>query len=95
MVGGFISHLEQIWEEPDLRHFLERLSRVGRVVVYDKRGLGLSDRVGIPPSREEHVADALAVAHAAGARRMVVLSVSDGAPIGVQLAAEHPEQVGW
>lgn len=93
MVGGFISHVEQIWEEPDLLDFVEQLSRTARTTVYDKRGLGLSDRVGTVPSLEEHVADALAVAQAAGSGRRVVLAVSDGAPIGIQLAVKHPEQI--
>lgn len=93
MVGGFISHVEQIWEEPDIVSFVEQLSRAARIIVYDKRGLGLSDRVGTRPTLEEHVADALAVAHAAGSEQMVVLAVSDGAPIGIKLATEHPEQI--
>ena len=93
VIGGFISHLEQVWEEPDLVDFVDQLSRTARIIVYDKQGLGLSDRVGVTPSLEEHVADALAVAHAAGSVRRVVLAVSDGAPIGIQLAAEHPEQI--
>lgn len=93
MVGGFISHVEQIWEEPDFVEFVEQLSRAARIIVYDKRGLGLSDRVGTTPSLEGHVADALAVAQAAGSGRRVVLAVSDGAPIAIQLAVQHPEQI--
>src|SRR5262249_17473010 len=93
VIGGFISHVEQIWEEPDLVDFAEHLSRAARVIVYDKRGLGLSDRVGTTPSLQEHVADALTVAKAAGSVRSVVLAVSDGAPIGIQLAAQHPKRV--
>jgi pimeloyl-ACP methyl ester carboxylesterase len=85
--------VEQIWEEPDLVGFVEQLSRVARIIVYDKRGLGLSDRVGTTPSLEQHVGDALTIARAAGSTRTVVLSVSDGAPISIQLAAEHPEQI--
>jgi pimeloyl-ACP methyl ester carboxylesterase len=93
VIGGFISHVEQMWEEPDLVSFLEQLSRVARIIVYDKRGLGLSDRVGATPSLEQHVGDALAIARAAGSTRTIVLSVSDGAPISIQLAVEHPEQI--
>jgi DNA-binding SARP family transcriptional activator/pimeloyl-ACP methyl ester carboxylesterase len=93
VIGGFISHVEQIWEEPDLAAFLEQLSRVTRIIVYDKRGLGLSDRVGTTPSLDEHVGDALAIARAMGSTRTVVLSVSDGAPISIRLAVEHPEQI--
>jgi DNA-binding SARP family transcriptional activator/pimeloyl-ACP methyl ester carboxylesterase len=93
LIGGFISHVEQIWEEPALVSFIEQLSGAARIIVYDKRGLGLSDRVGTTPSLEEHVGDALAIARTAGSTRKVVLSVSDGAPISIQLAVEHPEQI--
>jgi pimeloyl-ACP methyl ester carboxylesterase len=92
-IGGFITHVEQLWEDPDFLGFVEQLSRAARVTVYDKRGLGLSDRVGTTPSLAEHVSDALAVAQTAGAVRPVVLAVSDGAPIAITLAVEHPEQI--
>jgi DNA-binding SARP family transcriptional activator/pimeloyl-ACP methyl ester carboxylesterase len=93
VVGGFISHIEQIWEEPDLADFFEQLSRTARVILYDKRGIGLSDRVGTKPSLVEHTDDALAIMHAVGSARCVVLAVSDGAPIAIRLAAQHPEQI--
>ena len=92
-IGGFITHVEQIWEDPDFLGFVDQLSRAGRVTVYDKRGLGLSDRVGTTPSLAEHVSDALAVTRATGAVRTIVLAVSDGAPIAITLAVQHPEQV--
>lgn len=92
-VGGFITHLEQLWEDPDLVRFYGRLGRTARVLIYDKRGVGLSDRTGAPATVEQQVADARAVMQAAGAERVVVFAVSDGAAVGISLAVRHPEQV--
>ncbi|HEX8032240.1 MAG TPA: alpha/beta fold hydrolase, partial [Ktedonobacterales bacterium] len=93
VVGGFISHLEQLWEESDLAGFLQQLSTVARVLLYDKRGVGLSDRVGTAPSLERQIGDALAIIHAARSPRVVILAVSDGAATAIQLAAQHPEHI--
>lgn len=92
-IGGFISHLEQIWEEPDLARFYGRLGEAARVMLYDKRGVGLSDRIGSPAALAQHVADARAIIRAAGSARVVVFAVSDGAAVAIPLAAQHPEQV--
>lgn len=92
-VGGFISHLEQLWEEPGFASFVQQLSTVARVILYDKRGVGLSDRVGTAPSLELQVGDALAIIHAARSPRVVILAVSDGAATAIQLAVQHPEHI--
>jgi pimeloyl-ACP methyl ester carboxylesterase/DNA-binding SARP family transcriptional activator len=92
-IGGFISHLEQIWEEPDLARFYRRLGEAARVIIYDKQGVGLSDRTGSPTTIAQHVADARAIMRAAGSRRVVVFAVSDGAAVAIPLAMRHPEQV--
>lgn len=92
-IGGFISHLEQIWEEPDLARFYRRLGEAARVIVYDKRGVGLSDRIASPATIVQHVADAQAIIRAAGSERVVIFAASDGAAIAIPLAAQHPEQV--
>jgi len=93
IVGGFISHLEQLWEEADLATFIQQLSTVARVILYDKCGVGLSDRVGTVPSRERQIADALAILRAAGSSRVVILAVSDGAATAIPLAVQHPEDI--
>jgi pimeloyl-ACP methyl ester carboxylesterase/DNA-binding SARP family transcriptional activator len=91
--GGFISHIEQLWEEPELARFYHQLGQFARIIVYDKRGMGLSDRVGAPVTSAQHVTDAQAVMRAAGATRVVVFAVSDGATLGITTAVLWPEQV--
>src|SRR5580704_39783 len=66
---GWISQVEQIWELPSLRRFFERLAAIGRVIQFDRRGTGLSDRVVGAHSLEQEVLDALAVLDAAGSER--------------------------
>jgi DNA-binding SARP family transcriptional activator/pimeloyl-ACP methyl ester carboxylesterase len=92
-VGGFISHVEQLWEEPDLARFYGQLGKTARVIIYDKRGVGLSDRIESQATVEQQVADARAIIRAAGSERVILLAVSDGATVAVTLAAQHPEQV--
>jgi DNA-binding SARP family transcriptional activator/pimeloyl-ACP methyl ester carboxylesterase len=92
-IGGFISHLEQVWEEPDLARFYGRLGEAARVIIYDKRGVGLSDRIGPPATVAQQVADAKAIIRATGSARVVVFAVSDGAAVAIPLAAQHSEQV--
>jgi DNA-binding SARP family transcriptional activator len=93
MIGGYISHLDQLWEQPDLARFYEQLSTKARVIVYDKRGVGLSDRVSVPPTMEQQVADAHAILEAVQSRRVLLFAVSDGTALGIQLALWHPQQV--
>jgi DNA-binding SARP family transcriptional activator/pimeloyl-ACP methyl ester carboxylesterase len=92
-IGGFITHLEQLWEEPDLARFYRRLSATARVILYDKRGVGLSDRIGSPATIEQQVADAEAIMRAAQSERVIILAVSDGATVATHVAAQHPQQV--
>jgi class 3 adenylate cyclase len=91
---GWISQVEQIWELPALRRFFDRLSAVGRVIVFDRRGTGLSDRVVAPHSLEQEVLDALAVLDAAGSERAALFTYLLGGLVGALLAAEHPERIG-
>ncbi|MBA3822979.1 MAG: alpha/beta fold hydrolase [Ktedonobacterales bacterium] len=93
IVMGFMSHLEQLWEDPDFADFVQQLSTLARVIIYDKRGVGLSDRTGIAPSTEDHIADALAILDAVRSPRAIVLGISDGAATGIQLAVQHPEHI--
>ena len=91
---GWISQIEQLWELPALRRFFDRLSAVGRVIVFDRRGTGLSDRVVAPHSLDQEVLDALAVLDAAGSERAALFTYLLGGLVGALLAAEHPQRIG-
>jgi class 3 adenylate cyclase len=90
---GWISHVEHMWELPALRRFLEAVARFARLIVFDRRGTGLSERIGRAPTQEEELADTLAVLDAAGSERVVVLTYALGGATGLLLAAQHPERV--
>jgi class 3 adenylate cyclase len=92
-VPGFVSHLELLWEEPSMARFLRRLASFSRLVVYDKRGQGLSDRPGRPPTLEESMDDLGAVMDAAGCGRAAIFGVSEGGPMSMLFAATHPARL--
>jgi pimeloyl-ACP methyl ester carboxylesterase len=92
-VPGFVSHLELIWDEPSVARFLRRLASFSRLVVYDKRGQGLSDRLGRPPTLEESMDDLGAVMDAAGCERAAIFGISEGGPMSMLFAASHPDRV--
>ena len=93
LISGFVSHLEQDWEDPRHALFLQRLGSMGRLIRFDKRGTGMSDRpLGIP-DLETRMHDVLAVMDAAGSRRAVVVGYSEGGPMAILLAAMHPSRV--
>jgi class 3 adenylate cyclase len=89
-VPGFVSHVELVWEEPALARFLRRLASFSRLVFFDKRGQGLSDRFGRPPTLEESMDDLRAVMDAAGCERPAVFGISEGGPMSLMFAASHP-----
>jgi len=91
---GWIAQIEQLWEAPANRRFLERLAGIGRLILFDSRGTGLSERVLESYSVEQEARDALAVLDAAGSERAAVLTYSLGGLVGAQLAADHPDRVG-
>jgi class 3 adenylate cyclase/alpha-beta hydrolase superfamily lysophospholipase len=93
-LSGWISQLEQLWEAPANRRFLERLTAIGRLILFDSRGTGLSDRVLDQYTVEQEVQDALAVLDAAGSERTAVLTYAHGGLVGAQLAADRPERIG-
>jgi pimeloyl-ACP methyl ester carboxylesterase len=78
IVPGFISNLEETWDSPNNAYWMERLSRFARVIAFDKRGTGLSDRVAALPNLDERMDDARAVMDAAGSERAVLLGISEG-----------------
>jgi DNA-binding SARP family transcriptional activator/pimeloyl-ACP methyl ester carboxylesterase len=93
MIPGWISHLELDWEEPTWVRWCERITSFARLVRFDKRGTGLSDRTAQIPTLVERMADALAVLNAAGLEQAHVMGWSEGGPLAVLLAVEHPERV--
>jgi class 3 adenylate cyclase len=93
LVPGFVSHVEVIWEDPAAARFLRRLTTFARLVVFDKRGQGLSDRPGRPPTLEESMDDLHTVMDAAGCGRAAILGVSEGGPMSALFAATYPDRV--
>ena len=92
-IPGFVSHLELMFEAPEAERYLGRLASFGRVVMYDKRGQGLSDRPPSPPTLEQSMEDARAVLDSAGVERAAVFGISEGGPMSTLLAASYPERV--
>jgi pimeloyl-ACP methyl ester carboxylesterase len=94
-IAGFVSNVELAWEEPLLARYFNRLARFSRLILFDKRGTGLSDRVPRSelPSLEERMDDVLAVLEAAGSERAAVMGHSEGGNLAVLYAATHPDRV--
>ncbi len=92
LVPGTVSHVELYWELPANEYLLKRLASFSRVIVFDKRGQGLSDRVA-NQTLEERVGDVLAVMDAAGSDRATVYGWSEGGQMSLMLAATYPERI--
>ena len=93
MVPGFVSHVEFTHELPGYTAFLRRLSTFARVVTFDKRGQGLSDRISGAPSLEQRMDDVRAVMDDIGSARAVVMGFSEGSAMSAMFAATYPERV--
>ena len=89
-VPGFVSHLEYQWEYPESARFFERLASFSRLICFDKRGTGLSDRVGGIPSLEQRMDDVRAVMDAVGSDRAALFGISEGGPMSLLFAATYP-----
>src|ERR1700722_16159199 len=92
LVPGTVSHVELYWELPVNEYLLKRLTSFSRVIVFDKRGQGLSDRVA-DQTLEERVGDVLAVMNAAGSERATIYGWSEGGQMSLMFAATYPERV--
>ena len=90
---GWVSHLEVMWELPELASFLDSLARLGRLIVFDKRGTGLSDRISGMATLEERAADIGAVMDAAKSDEATLIGWADGAAIAAMFASLHPTRV--
>ena len=93
MVPGFVSHVEFMHELTGYTAFLRRLATFARVVTFDKRGQGLSDRISGAPSLEQRMDDVRAVMDSIGSQRAVVMGFSEGSAMSVLFAATYPERV--
>lgn len=89
---GFVSHLEYAWEEPGYARYLRRLAAFSRLILFDKRGTGLSDRADGIASLADRMDDVRAVMDAAGSERAVIYGVSESAPLATLFAATYPDR---
>lgn len=93
VVPGFLSHVELAWRNEFDGALRKRLASFSRLIVFDKRGTGMSDRVAGIPALETRIDDVRAVMDAAGSRRAAVVGISEGAPMSILFAATYPERV--
>ena len=93
-VPGWVSHLEANWDEPTLVQFFEGLAAFSRLILFDKRGTGLSDRVpeAALPTLEQRISDVLTVCDAVGSGHASLIGISEGAPMCVLYAATYPQR---
>ena len=93
IMPGFVSHVERVWEHPSCRAFLVSLMALGRLIMFDRRGIGLSDRVGSDPSLEVTADDIGTVLRAARARRVVLFGASECGPACIKFAVDRSRLV--
>ncbi len=91
-VMGWVSHLDYFWREPSFARFLTRLASFSRLILFDKRGTGLSDRVSELPTLEQRMDDVRAVLEAVGSTRAALLGVSEGGPLCSLFATTYPDR---
>src|SRR4026209_1762846 len=94
VVHGWVSNIDACWDHPLFAHFLQRLATFSRVIQFDKRGTGLSDRVPINelPTLDQRMDDVRAVMDAVGSQRAALYGVSEGGPMCSLFAASYPEK---
>ena len=89
---GFVTHVESLWSEPGMARFLRAMGRFARVVMFDKRGTGMSDRVEKMPGMDQRVDDVRAVMDALKIERAVLMGASEGGSLAAYFAATHPQR---
>jgi len=92
LVPGWVSHVEYAWENSSFSRFLQRLASFSRLILLDRRGTGLSDRVAELPTLEERMDDVRAVMDAVGSERAALFGISEGGPMCMLFAATYPER---
>jgi DNA-binding SARP family transcriptional activator/pimeloyl-ACP methyl ester carboxylesterase len=93
IVPGLISHLDLWWEDPYAARFYRRMASLGRLIMFDKRDTGLSDRAVGEDTAEQRIEDVRAVMRASGSNRAVLFGYSEGGPMSILFAARYPERV--
>jgi pimeloyl-ACP methyl ester carboxylesterase len=91
-VPGFVSNVEATWLEPARAAFFRRLASFSRLVMFDKRGTGMSDRTSQIFTLEQRMEDVNAVLDAAGSKRAALFGVSEGGPMSILFAASYPQR---
>jgi len=93
-IPGFVSHLEHAWADARLSHFFKRIASFARLILFDKRGTGMSDPVPVQqlPTLEQRMDDVRAVMDAAGSQRAALVGVSEGGPLSLLFSAAHPDR---
>ena len=89
---GAYTHLDVFWELPAFRRYCERLAEFTRLILFDKRGMGMSDRVPGATTLEERMDDIGAILDAEGSERAAIMGESEGGPLAMLFAAAHPER---
>jgi len=92
LMPGFVSHIDNYWDQPGLNRYLCQLGSRARMAMFDKRGTGMSDKVDALPGMDERMDDVRAVMDAAGFETAFVMGVSEGGPLAALFAAHHPER---
>jgi pimeloyl-ACP methyl ester carboxylesterase len=94
LVPPFVSHVECWWDEPEGARFVGRLAKMGRLILFDKRGTGMSDRVSAdsPPTMSQRIDDLRAVMDVSGSRRAALFGISEGVQLAVAFAARYPDK---
>lgn len=93
LVPGFVSHLDIDWDEPRSARLLDRLGSFARLIRFDKRGTGLSDRPGGLPDLETRMDDVRSVMDAVGSQRATLFGYSEGGPMSILFAATYPDRI--
>jgi len=92
LVLGWVSHLAYVWELPAMARFLDRLASFSRLILFDKRGTGMSDRVHPLPTLEQRMDDVRAVLDAVGSNRAALFGISEGGVMAALFAATYPDR---